>query len=197
MIRTRRKAGYRRHNLTDRPAKTTPPHLLSSRTLRKRRRRQRLSQAWTWRNRRRWRLYLSTRTPGMSFRRSRVLPITLLTKPSTTRTGLTSTSIGAPRNSCRKRFSLGSLATSSTEVTGDSGPGAKLGPFQSSGCRDRTAARLRGTDRWYARIYRAEMVPGVRRAELGRLGWNFWLTFAISPVPLASSSPSPQAMAYK
>ena len=82
------------------------------------------------------------------------------------------------------------------QVTGDSGPGAKLGPFQSR------VAGIGPQLGYVVPIGGMQGFIGLKGykefgAQNRAPGWNFWLTFAISPAPPASSSPPPQAMAYK
>ena len=81
------------------------------------------------------------------------------------------------------------------QATGDSGPGAKLGPFQSRvagiGPQIGYVVPIGGMQgfiglKWY----------GEFAAQNRAHGSNFWLTFAISPAPPAPSQ-SAQSMAYK
>jgi hypothetical protein len=65
---------------------------------------------------------ISTHRPGASFPPLRISPITLSTRPFSTRTVSIFISIGVLRNSCRKSFWRGSSATSSTKLSATAAP---------------------------------------------------------------------------
>src|SRR5262249_12931969 len=81
------------------------------------------------------------------------------------------------------------------QVTGDSGPGAKLGAFQS---------RVAGIGPQIGYLFPIGGMQGFLgikgygefAAQNRPSGWNFWLTFVISPAPPASPPPV-QSMAYR
>ena len=94
-----------------------------------------------------------------------------------------------------KEMFAGAVGYFFNQVTGDSGPGATLGSFQS---------RVVGIGPQIGYLVPIGDVQGFiglkGYKEFGSQdrapGWNFWLTFSISPAPPAPSPPT-QSMAYK
>src|SRR5262249_55112832 len=82
------------------------------------------------------------------------------------------------------------------QVTGDSGPGARLGDFQSRvagiGPQLGTFIPLGGAQGFLG-------LKGYKEfgAQNRPPGWNFWLTLAISPAPPAAAAAAVQAAAHK
>jgi len=82
------------------------------------------------------------------------------------------------------------------QVTGDSRPGARLGPFPSR------VAGIGPQIGYLVPIGGMQGFIGMKAyKELGAQnrasGWDFWLACAISPAPPASASPPPKSMVYK
>lgn len=93
-----------------------------------------------------------------------------------------------------KEVFAGAVGYFFNQITGDSGPGAKLGSFQSR------VAGIGPQIGYLVPIGEAQGFIGLKgykefAAQSRALGWNFWLTFSISPAPPAS--PPAQSLAYK
>jgi hypothetical protein len=81
------------------------------------------------------------------------------------------------------------------QITGDSGPGARLGSFESR------VAGIGPQIGWLVPISGMQGFLGLKgcrefAAQNRAPGWNIWVTFAISPAPPTSPAPM-QSMAYK
>ena len=94
-----------------------------------------------------------------------------------------------------KEMFVGAVGYFFNQMTGDSGPGAALGDFQSR------VAGIGPQIGYLVPVGGMQGFIGLKGykefgAQNRAPGWNFWLTFAISPAPPAQSPPT-QSMAYK